>query len=317
MIAGRTMDKSPLTSTDVLAWCMEQTCLAMETAQPLRIMQGLEFCRRKIVMDTHVPSSLQGSAVVQDTNNMRAFWAVIQEDESQTLNQMYGVHDGRKSTFLRLLDRQSKEPIMQHLVQEFDEVSTLTLEDSSMDNEQEREVAHEIERERQVQRPGQVKALTPEISLGLHKFIETGKTGLQYTQSGIFPAFRYFMSTSSDSIARQQQIHLDKFRLFNTQECSRSVVLISIADEFLRPVNWVHTSLINKQMVIISPHEANELLAQIKASKAVRLHVFAPKTNKKMAAFDSMDYYTPSETPNDLPASPQSIRCPKLFAGAL
>lgn len=315
---GRADDTTPISSRDVLAWCMEQTCQAMDVAQPLRIMQGLEFFHRQKVLDAYLPAGSSPTTLVEDEGRTECFWRGIQEDESQTLDYMYGVHDGRMSTFARLLDRNSSEAMMRHLVQEFDGMDNLVMEDSSMDNEQEREVAHETEQERQVQRPGQMKALTPEISKGLIEFIHAGMVD-EKLSSGIFQAFQLFVKSSAHSYACSQKIDLDLFPLLATEDFARSVALPMKAqlDEYLRPVNWVLTSLLKDEMVVISPHEANTLLSQIRTSASVRLHLFTSRTNKKMMSFDDMKFYIPSASPGDRMPSAKAIQSLNLFSGAL
>lgn len=112
------------------------------------------------------------------------------------------------------------------------------MEDSSMDNEQEREVAHEIERERQVERPGQVKPLKPSISNGLVNFIDTGTLDLR-KGTNVFFAFEVFMESSAGVHSQRQQVDPESFSLFVTGDFKRSVELSpnSNLDEYLRPVN--------------------------------------------------------------------------------
>lgn len=43
---SKTDETTALTSKDVREWCIEQSCQAMDIAQPLRIVQGLEFANR-------------------------------------------------------------------------------------------------------------------------------------------------------------------------------------------------------------------------------------------------------------------------------
>lgn len=307
-----------ITSKDVLAWCMEQTCLSMDSAQPLRMIQGLEFAHRRKVLDTYLFNGTAPATIVSDDNRMAMFWEGIQEDESQTLDHMYGVHARRTATFSRLIDRTSSDSMMRHLVHEFDTMDEMAMEDSSMDNEQEREVAHEIERERRVQRPGQVDPLTHCISAGLVEFINKGLFS-QDPKSQIGWAFQLFVQSPASKHIRDQKIDPKTFSVFVTKDFGSCVALPtgSSLDEYLRPVNWVLTSLAQNIMLIISPHEANTLLPEIKASRAVRLHTFAARTNKKMINFDDMDFYTPSAMPGDRRPSENAIRALNLFAGSL
>lgn len=311
-------NSSSLDSKDVLAWTMEQTCQAMEIAKPLRIMQGLEYLRRQNVIDTYLPSNTPPASLIDDKVSIERFWQSIQEDESQTLHAMYGVHDGRMNTFARLLDFDSMCEIMQHLVSEYYTMNKLDMENSSMDNEQEREVAHEIERERQIQRPGQVKALAPSISKGLAEFVKSGRLD----RSGItelIHAFEIFTLTTAMNHDNGNSVDPKQFPLFATKDYAQSVDLStdSKMDNYLRPVNWVLTSLHGGEMVVISPHEANDLMSKIKSSTSVRLHTFSARTNKSMSPFHHMGFYTPQARPEDRKPSRESLRALNLFAGTL
>lgn len=64
-------------------------------------------------------------------------------------------------------------------------------------------------------------------------------------------------------------------------------------DSYLRPVNWILSSNITdrKELVIISPFEANKVLPTLRRSGNVTLHVFAPRVTKTMRAIDNLDFY--------------------------
>src|SRR5580693_8664607 len=56
----------------------------------------------------------------------------------------------------------------------FEQLGVLSLTDSCMDEEQEREVSHEIERERQIERPPKAKPSPHQVHEHIRKFVETG-----------------------------------------------------------------------------------------------------------------------------------------------
>lgn len=118
---------------------------------------------------------------------------------------MYGVHKERSRALSRLTDRDSTSPMMQHLVREVDIVGNMAMESSSVDNEQEREVAFEVERESQTQRPPIAEPLSPGISNGLVDFIKNGvlRTGRNIEISG---AFQTLMDTTASEHIRGRKI---------------------------------------------------------------------------------------------------------------
>lgn len=306
------------TSFDVLAWSMEQTCQSLDIARPLRVMHGLELLRQRRVLEQYLPESLSSAAITSDSASMEQFWDCIQEDDAQKLENLYGINDNRVRVLQGLLRRNSSDETMQHLVGEVNIMSKTLMQDSSTDNEQERELEHEIEKERQVQRPPRVKPLVPEVSRGLKQYIASG-TDFALRQCDTENAFKIFLMTTAEDSIVKQFIKLGDFTVLATKDFAYCVELGkgSRLDEYLRPAVWVLSSSQTRFLLIISPHEANELLTRIKASDKVRLHIFAARLSKKMARFNHMKFYTPNSRANDVAPSPQSIRDLELFAGSL
>lgn len=80
-----------------------------------------------------------------------------------------------------------------------------------------------------------------------------------------------------------------------------------VADAFQRPVRWVLTSRKNAaddvtpqlRMMIISPYEANCLMSQIRKSRVVTLHLYAPRQSRGFPSLDRLTLYTnPTMLPN-------------------
>jgi hypothetical protein len=312
-------DSEELASFDVLAWCMEQTCQSLEIARPLRAMHGLEHVRQQRVLREYLPITSASSKLISDDKRVRRFWRAIQEDESRSLELLYGVHEERIGAFKRLLDRKSNDLTMQHLVMEYDSMNKTRLEDCTVDNEQERELAHEIERQRQVERPKAAKACNHNVSKGLTHYVQTGTDGA-FFNSAIKHAFTIFADTSAREIMRKQQVSTDAFvDLYVSHDYARTVTLQgdSPIDDFLRPVNWVLSSSKHSKLLLISQYEANELIAQVRTSLNVRLHTFAPRLIKAMVSFNDMDFYTIGASSGKSACSLTAVRNLNLFAGSL
>ena len=173
---------------------------------------------------------------------------------------------------------------------------------ASLHEEQERELSPEIEEERQIQRPLRAEPARHSIHPDLRRFVSTGMLRERSK------AFRSVFEALSDSSA---MAHLD------VKACPRGLLVSSdfattiqshgsssyVSDSYQRSVQWIVTgrpcgdtaaeSIEN--VVAISPYEAHELLPVIVASKAVHLHIYAPRPNMAFRALDSLDLYTVPE----------------------
>jgi hypothetical protein len=94
--------------------------------------------------------------------------------------------------------------------------------------------------------------------------------------------------------------------LLLTEDFSRTVKISGksyISDAFQRPVQWILTSTACgddntvRYLMIVSPHEAQQLLPITKRSKKVALHLYTPRPNLSFRALDGLDLYTvPAQT---------------------
>ncbi|KAG9663822.1 hypothetical protein KCU64_g1072, partial [Aureobasidium melanogenum] len=311
-------DQSNLSSYDVLAWSMDQTCQALEAARPLRAMQGLEYSRQQKILSEYLPSDLSSTSLTGDEVRYQQFWGEIQEDESRGLELLYGVHEEHISLLQRLLDRGSSDSMMQHLVTEYDSMNKATIEDCNVDNEQERELSHEIERQVKVELPPPAPPRQHAISEGMHRYIDTGNFS-DLATCGVTRAFKAMEDTSAAHTLEQQQIDPGIFNVFVSQDFWQTVKLpqSSSRDQYMRPVNWILRSTEHTYLLIISPFEANELLPQIKRSKKIRLHTYAPRMVKAMISFSDLNFYTPNIGSNDFSFPVAGVRALNLFAGSL
>jgi hypothetical protein len=181
-----------------------------------------------------------------------------------------------------------------------------------MDEEQEREVIHEVERERQVQRPPKVEAASHILHPDVRQFVETGK--IPVGSPGVIQAVSSLVNTTVQFPERGQWAK----NLLVTRDFARTVSSVHKADEYLRPVSWVVSSNIggSPMMVVMSPNEVNELLPAIHRSNAVHLNVYTPRTSKTMQACDNLQLYSVPSTPQLTPLVPLICQL-NLFAAQL
>ncbi|KAH9033500.1 hypothetical protein EDB85DRAFT_1864425 [Lactarius pseudohatsudake] len=187
--------------------------------------------------------------------------------------------------------------------------------DIRMAEEQEREVYHEVERERQVERPPKVYPAKHITHSDIRDFIRTGSLPMSsryiiplFSQTGINKALDSTEEWSTSPLATKD------FAI--TTRCSG----VAHLTDYLRPVNWVLSSGSggNSTAIVISPHEANELLPIIRKSGKVQLHVYAPRVTASMRSFSDLAFYTIPESPAREWTAPIHLQIKlNLFAGQL
>lgn len=169
--------KDSLDSSDVVTWLLDRTCVNNRELQPLYFAQGVDFCNR-------MQASATCKNVFTDSNQQKSYLKVLQQPEQQTLEQLYKpqiLHDNNSpalSTTSALQPRGKLSEFMEQL-KEMQQQSTIvqgSATSSALEEvEQEREVAYEIEEEREVERPRLMEALKfPELHPSVLHFMETG-----------------------------------------------------------------------------------------------------------------------------------------------
>jgi hypothetical protein len=184
--------------------------------------------------------------------------------------------------------------------------------DNHLDEEQEREVVHEVEREREVERPPQVPAAIHRIDEDVRRFIRTG-----YIPNGscIFTAIFDTLTTTSAASSESQPWTQGVF----ASKDFTTTVLAETTDSYIRPVNWILSSTVSgKQvLVIVSPFEVNTLLSDIRASKQVHLHIYTPRVTKMMKSCDDLRLYNVPSLPALWTPHDVLVRQLNIFAGQL
>ncbi|KAF2136619.1 uncharacterized protein K452DRAFT_237232 [Aplosporella prunicola CBS 121167] len=260
-VTGKTQHDT-LTSVDVVQWSFVQTCHATDGLKPLWIMQGLEHARRKRLCSQYLADQHEN---LGDYSQRSAFCSNLEESEAKLLVDMYGV-EAQESVFRPCLtdDKARQDQTVQSLLSEWEIFKESKHEDWALREEQEREIAHEVEQERENQKPPPSKALRHELHPEVHYFVRNG-----------LPA----VSISQD--------------LLVTTDFARTVENLVQAkwDDFTRPVRWVLSSTSTGCLLIISPFEANRLLPELWSSTHVSLHMYSPKISKSMEKFSDLDFF--------------------------
>jgi len=193
--------------------------------------------------------------------------------------------------------------------------------DSSIAEEQEREVHHEVEpgsHNIEHPRPPKVQPAQHVIHADILQFIESGK--VPKFSAHISPLLVPLnMARTLNSTAEWSPSPLATADFISTTLDSDGMG----PTEYLRPVNWILSSGSGKNstVVVISPYEANELLPIIRKSDRVRLHIYAPRVTSSMRSFSDLTFYTVPDQPDPQTrqwSAPAHVRMElNLFAGQL
>ncbi|KAG1740596.1 hypothetical protein EDB19DRAFT_1895295 [Suillus lakei] len=259
---------------DILHWTMLETCIDIQMRAPHWVQQGSDFSARHSAWTqfSHAPTT--------SISILKTAWL---QPEERSVSQVCDAGIRKKC----------------------EELGVLSGPERSMDEEQEREVVHEVERERQVQRPPKVKPAAQDLHADVRRFVKTGRipTGS--------PAFTPVLSSLVNTTAEFMRA------ISPVTSLARWGLLCTIqkADEYLRPVNWIVSSDAGV-LVVMSPNEVDTLLPDIRNSNVVHLCVYTPRTTNTMKACDDLRLYRVPSTPHLTP--PELLMCQlNLFAGQL
>lgn len=307
----RAVTKTPsgeISSFHVVRWAIHQSCLVLKYQHTLCTIKGLQHSRRRIAAARHIHKT--GSVT-----DSKTYLATIRERESRPVSEMYRIDQSRaKKLPFKPSQKERDDEIMANQLIEWQRIDTADFEDSGIFEEQEREVLHEVEEEREIQRPGQVLPAYPTACHALLDLIRDGT--LCIGSDGILPAFEVLKKTRLAPLYSQA---LWPAQIYATADFIRTIVPQgnSPQDDFLRPVQWVlHAKRINGP-IIISPHEANIFLALIRESKRVSLFLYQARVSKSMSPFDKLDVYKIPEEDNGATFSQEQVAVLNLFAGQL
>lgn len=290
---------------DILAWCIAETCLQTRKNIPLWATQGLRHQHRRAKCSQSIPTP--------------ELVASLLEPEAQSLQQRYGDQGSvQEDEILRgvtndgLMIRDEQLNAIRAKCQKF-EIKSFGM--ATLQEEQERELSPEKEREQQVERPPKSNPYVHTVHKDVRHLV---KHGVLRRQSAAFqPAFETLRSTTA--LASYEAV-----AWFNGLLVTRDFALTIHAasthglDEFMRPVQWVVScrSMGSMEYVIVSPHEAHELLPSIRQFKKVTLHMYSPRLNISVRALDDLSFCAIPAVPKSW-STPAITRQLNLFAGQL
>lgn len=258
---------------------MLETCKDLKHHVSHWAHQGIEYRRRAEAERRYIETA--------DVSELKNNWTV---PESRSLEEMYGIRSTTEGSQSSSLAQQAfQDPSLR---ERLETLCVEKLDDPSMNEEQEREVNHEIEREQQVKRPPQVTPAVHKLHEGVCYFINHGKLPPP-TMLGIDSLFLPFGSFGDHLMNSWSS------SLYASTDFSQTLANSSPAElsSYMRPVNWI-VQAPDEVLVVLSPFEVNELLPLIRRSDVLRLHVYAPRVSWSMLPFSNLNFYSIPSQPN-------------------
>ncbi|OCT52678.1 hypothetical protein CLCR_09419 [Cladophialophora carrionii] len=309
--AIRSVMKDPseeVTSLHVVLWAIKQSCLTLKKQGPLYATRGLLHSRRRLAAERHV--SPEGDIV-----NPESYLDTVRERECRPVSELYRVdRRSRAAMPFEPTVEEVQDAVMKELVLEFHVTSDSDCQDNGITQEQEREILHEVEEERELQRPREVEPATPHHCRSLLDHVRDG-TPFPGT-SELRPCFDVLKQTRLDYFYKPKEFPM---HVLVTPDFLQTIIPVgnSPQDDFLRPVQWVLKTWGLAQPVIISSHEAQLFLPAIRASKRTTLYMYQARTSRDMVPFDGLDICKIPDNNRSGEIKPLAIALLNLFAGQL
>ena len=298
--------------SDVIRWTLERTCCHVERERALWVTRGVNYTKRRLAHDLLLQAAgSEDATAIAKCDGVDKYLDCVKDREAMSLKEMYVDPQDERADLPAGLKDNLNDPIAQALAVEWRKLDAAVERNSTLQEEQEREVAHEIEQERQVERPREIEPRIHNIHAAVRAFVRTGV--LPEKNDGFRSLFNILQHTS----AKDYNIPSLDIRAFASEDFVHAVRATPY-DDYLRPVNWI---LVGKgkgvaEVLLLSPFEANELLPAIRQSRNVVLHVYAPRSSKAMLSFSRLDFLS-IPSPSPFTVDPRTLSVLNLFAGAL
>jgi len=290
---------------DVLYWSMEETIANTKKILPIWIKQGISYQKHLEAWD--------------DIRNggVQELPRALLEQEKKTLKEHYGFAAVGDESVHSIRKNEAKTGDLDKILDKCKKFGVTEFGGARMMEEQERELDHEVECERENQRPPQVRPTEPHLCNEVRQFITSGS--ITQHSNKIIPAFSVLDTTSANVYGGWNAfspllLATSDFcdviqRVWGTGTCT---------DEFLRPVNWIVSSTVNPDiLVILSSYEVNLLLPEIRQSRHVRLHMYSPRVALSMPSYESLDFCPIPSLPYPWQPDINLVDQLNIFAGQL
>ncbi|KAL6790980.1 hypothetical protein J3E68DRAFT_411742, partial [Trichoderma sp. SZMC 28012] len=298
----------PIQVLDVLAWAIHETFVDLHRCIPMWAVQGHRFEKQRVIWE----SATTSDGIQLSLEQAKEFL----ETEMQSLDDRYRPRSteeepAKHSSF-------DETPRLEVIWKRCVEFGNTQLRSSVLWEEQERELSPEIVQERQIERPRPIEPNNHTIHPRLVEFVTSG---LFAPSEPFFPAFQALGKTRA---AQLLDISCFPDDVYATQDFMSTVMLTRDVDNddfYQRSVQWILSQAqpdgTVQRLVIISPHEAQELKPQITRSKHVHMHLYTPLPSLAYTSLESLKLYSTPILPENwrLPSRLRNVL--NLFSGQL
>ncbi|KAI1770978.1 hypothetical protein F4818DRAFT_454894 [Hypoxylon cercidicola] len=294
---------------DILAWTIGETWRDMHRSMVLWASQGRRNELHRKIWEEALPDGETDPGETQEISFSRGLAERYLEDEAQTLESKYRPRITTESK--RRTNGDSTDPITLRC----NEFKDLNLDLGSLHEEEERQIAAETERENNIERPPGAEPARHGIHSDVKAFVHSGVVFAE--SAGYKPAFSTLRRTGAGAVFDVAQLGR---RLLVTNDFASTIKSSGALDSYQRSVQWILTSGppgAVKHMMVISPFEAQQLLPTIEQSKAVALHIYAPRSNLGYRGLDKLSLYTVPEHLKNRAVPQRLITELNLFTGQL
>ncbi|RYP74662.1 hypothetical protein DL771_002928 [Monosporascus sp. 5C6A] len=307
---------APLTVTSVLLWSISETWTDTEKSIPLWAMQGFRHQRQEAIWNNKIAHQ---SELTIESSDLQGYF----EDEAMTLEQRYlPSHQTPGHVFSSLAadnELTERKEQVDRIMATCERYQIASFSSATLSEEQERELAPEMEQERQAERPNLMKPKRHIVHPDVLELVRRGNLNLN--GGGFLAAFESFNRSTARRLANPVEFGQE---LLVTTDFAKAVDLTaeSHSDAFHRSVQWVLTfkngTVGNQCLVILSPWEANELVLEIDKSSYVHLHSYAARRNLSFPTLQDLKLCTTPCIPPDWTSPPKSLILQlNIFAGQL
>ena len=282
-----------INTMDILHWTIRETCDDIEQRAPHWVQQGMDHTSRYDAWSGFCNDQLT-------SEELSCKWL---QPEAKSLENLYAPHNTSNLSLA----------ITSDIRQRCEELGILSLRNVSMDEEQEREVIHEAERERQVERPPRVPPTIHSVHPDVAAFVKTGV--IPSNSKSFRPAFETLNATS----AATNEAHVWSSSVLATTDFQETVSSSGNVGDYLRPVQWIVSGKQGHKdvLVILSSYEVNHLIPDIRSSNSVHLHLYTPRVTKSMKPCDDLALYSIPMAPTGWTAPSLLVDQLNVFAGQL
>ena len=298
---ARTDLNTPITTIDILRWAIHETWTDTQQRAPYWARQGMDHKSRYDAWSRFCDNDIT-------LEQLSDAWV---QPDAKALADLYAPREIKD-------DLSTLSGLSPEIRQRCKDIGVLSLPSAQMDEEQEREVHREQEREQEVELPPKAEPAEHFLHQDVVSFVKTGNIPPLHSGGAFLPVF----TTLEESSAATREADVWSTSILETVDFSRTIKPESTRgtmDQYLRPVQWIlsRKNDCDQVLVLLSPFEADRLMPDIRASRHVYLHLYAPRTSQRMKPADDLRLYTIPPLPSDWTPPWDLIDQLNIFAGQL